>query len=109
MQAQNDWQQTMKKILPRPPFSVSPSTIMVRIATHSFLVIVTMAAWFFREPLRELVFAQGVWANDGPSEEIIEQVIDGASDRQAPIQKPWDSDKVVPREVAIRRLLRRVP
>src|SRR5260370_20867191 len=104
MQAQNNCQQTMKKILPRPPFSVSPPTIRVRIATLSFLVIGAMAAWFFREPLRKLVFAQGVWANDGPSEEIIEQVIDGASDRQAAIQKAWDSDKIVPREVAIHRL-----
>ena len=99
----------MKTILPRPPFSVSPPTIKLRIATLSFLVIGTMAAWLFREPVRELVFAQGVWANDGPSEEIIEQVIDGASDRQAAIQKAWDSDKIVPREVAIRRLSRLIP
>src|SRR5260370_17118222 len=109
MQAQNDWQQTMKKILPRPPFSVSPSTIMVRIATHSFLVIVTMAAWFFREPLRELVFAQGVWANDGPSEEIIEQLIDVASDRQPAIQKTSDSHKIVPPHTSIHLLSRLLP
>jgi len=45
---------------------------LARIAIFSFLAAATMAAWFLREPLRNLVFAEGVIANDGPTQETIE-------------------------------------
>ena len=107
---QNDCGQNMKPIIAaRSAFSALFPMSVARIAIFSFLVTGTMTAWFFREPLRNLVFAQGVWANDGPTEEAIEQVIDAAADHRAAVQRAWDSGKIVPREVAIRRLSRLMP
>lgn len=66
---QNDCEQNMKaKIAVRSAFSALFPMSAGRIAIFSFLVAGTMTAWFFREPLSNLVFAQGVWANDGPAE-----------------------------------------
>lgn len=74
----------MKTIIAvRSAFSALFPMSMARIAIFSFLVTGTMTAWFFREPLLSRVFAQGVWANDGPTEEVIEQVIDAAADHRA--------------------------
>ena len=107
---QNDCAQNMKTIIAvRSAFSALFPMSVARIAIFSFLVTGTMTAWFFREPLRNLVFAQGVWANDGPTEEAIEQVIDAAADHRAAVRSAWDSGKIVHREVAIRRLSRLVP
>src|SRR6266853_706586 len=82
---------------------------LARIAIFSFLAAGTMAAWFLREPLRNLVFAEGVMANDGPTQEAIEQVIDLSADQEAAIRRAWDTGKIVHREVAIRGLSRLIP
>jgi thiol-disulfide isomerase/thioredoxin len=82
---------------------------LVRIAIFSFLAAGTIAAWFLREPLRNLVFAEGVMANDGPTQEAIEQVIDLSADQQDAIRRAWDTGRIVHREVAIRRLSRLIP
>ena len=97
------------KIAVRSAFSALFPMNAAPIAIFSFLVAGTMTAWLFREPLSNLVFAQGVWANDGPAEEAIEQVIDAAADHQAAVQRAWDSGKIVHREVAIRWLSRLIP
>ena len=89
--------------------SASHPRCLVRTAIFTFLATGTIAVWFLREPLRNLVFAEGVMANDGATQEAIEQVIDLSADHEAAIRRAWDTGKIVHREVAIRRLSRLIP
>ena len=71
--------------------------------------VVVMGVWLFREPLRRQIFREVALANDAPSAEVVENMIDHASDPRAALVAAWGSGKIMHREVAIRMLSRVIP
>jgi thiol-disulfide isomerase/thioredoxin len=66
--------------------------------------VVVFAVWLFREPLRRLISAEATLANDAPTQEVVEDMIEHATDPRAALLAAWNSGKIVHREVAIRSL-----
>jgi cytochrome c biogenesis protein CcmG, thiol:disulfide interchange protein DsbE len=65
--------------------------------------------WFFRAPLRQHIFADGVLANDEPTPDVVQTMIRQAPDPRAALLTAWDTGKIVQREVAIQELSSIVP
>jgi thiol-disulfide isomerase/thioredoxin len=63
-----------------------------------------VCVWLFREPLRRQIFAQGVLANDAPTEEAVHEMIQNAADPQAAIVAVWNTGKIAQRLLAIQKL-----
>lgn len=73
------------------------------------LALTVVVFWFFRQPLRQRIFADAVLANDAPAPEAVQTMIRQASDPSAAILTAWNTGKIVQRQVAIRELSRVVP
>ena len=60
--------------------------------------------WSFREPLRHRIAEEATLANDAPTAEAVEDMIQQASAPRPALLAAWNSGKIVHREVAIRSL-----
>jgi thiol-disulfide isomerase/thioredoxin len=100
----------MKAMILDPANTVlSPPRRVLRVFFLSLLVAGTVAAWFCRDPLRNLILEKGTLLNNAPTEEAMEQVMDAAKDRQSAIRSFWSTKKIVHREAAIRQLAHFIP
>lgn len=77
---------------------------MWRKLTLGLGVALVVCVWLFREPLRRQIFAQGVLANDAPTEEAVQQMIQNAADPQAAVLAAWNTGKIAQRPLAIQKL-----
>ena len=66
-------------------------------------------ACLFRAPLLEQIRDRATLANDGPSPEVVSDMIEQASDPRGALLAAWNSGKVVHREMAIKEISRVVP
>ncbi len=66
--------------------------------------LLVFVVWLFREPLRRLISAEATLANDAPTQEVVEDMIEHATDPRAALLAAWNSGKIIHREVAIRSL-----
>lgn len=70
-----------------------------------FLAVAILAALtvlFFRKPISERLLERAVLASDAPSEESLREAIQSSSDPRAELIAAWNTEKIVPRELAIR-------
>lgn len=65
---------------------------------------VVAGVWLAREPLRQWITQTATLANDAPTPDLVEDMIEHAADPRAALLAAWHSGKVVQREVAIRSL-----
>jgi thiol-disulfide isomerase/thioredoxin len=67
-------------------------------------IALVVCVWLFREPLRRQIFAQGVLANDAPTDEAMQEMIQNAADPQAAVLGAWNTGKIAQRLMAIQKL-----
>ncbi len=72
-------------------------------------VILVVGVWLFRAPLQERIRESATLANDAPTIEVVQSMIEQAADPRAALLAAWNSGKIVHREVAIRSLSRVIP
>jgi thiol-disulfide isomerase/thioredoxin len=72
-------------------------------------IAIVAGVWFFRAPLRQHIFADGVLANDEPTPDVVQTMIRQAPDPRAALLTAWGTGKIVQREVAIQELSSVVP
>src|SRR5277367_5785863 len=60
-------------------------------------IALVFCVWLFREPLRRQIFAQGVLANDAPTDEAVQEMIQNAADPQAAVLAAWNTGKIAQR------------
>src|SRR5579872_7432296 len=82
----------------------TPQSRGTRASVFGGLILVALAVWFFREPLRNDILKEGLLLNNAPTEAAVVQVLDAAKDRQASIRDFWNTGKIVHREIAMRQL-----
>ena len=90
----------------------SASSCRTRLRFYLLLVVgaaVVFAVWLFREPLRHFITEEATLANDAPTAEAVEDMIQHASDPRSVLLAAWNSGKIVHREVAIRTIPRILP
>src|SRR5260370_37676535 len=59
-----------------------------------------VGVWFFREPLRQRIFARGVLGNDAPTIEAVEAMLRKANHPIAAILAARNTSKIVQRQAA---------
>jgi thiol-disulfide isomerase/thioredoxin len=67
-------------------------------------IALVVCVWLFREPLCRQIFAQGVLANDAPTDEAVQEMIQNAADPKAAVLAVWNTGKIAQRPLAIRKL-----
>lgn len=72
-------------------------------------VFVLIGAGLFGAPLRNWAAQRATLANPAPPPELVEEMIEGASDRVAAILAAWHRGNIVHRQVAVRQVSRALP
>src|SRR5689334_8980237 len=72
-------------------------------------VAVIVVVWLFRDSLRGRITRHATLANPAPPPELIEEMIEAASDRSAAILAAWNTRKIVQRQAAMREISRAFP
>ena len=92
-----------------PPllFRMPRRTLRAAILTMALVSMVIL--WFARERFRNHVFETAILWNDAPPPEIVDEMIQNASDPQVALLSAWNSGRIVHREEAIRNLSRLIP
>ena len=72
-------------------------------------VLLVIAVWFFRAPLRDQIRESATLANGAPAPEVVSDMIEQATDPRAALLRAWNSGKIIQREVAIDCLRRLFP
>jgi thiol-disulfide isomerase/thioredoxin len=67
-------------------------------------IALVVCVWFFREPLRKRIFAQAVLANDAPSDELVQEMIQNATDGPSAVLAAWNTAKIAQRRSALQNL-----
>jgi hypothetical protein len=67
-------------------------------------LIVVVAAWLLKEPIRQWITTRVVLANDAPRLETLEDLFTDARDPAHMVLAAWATGKIVHRQAAIRRL-----
>lgn len=60
--------------------------------------------WLWRRPLQHLIVEKVTLANDAPSQDVVQDMIERAANPRATLVEIWNSGKIVHKEVAIRSL-----
>jgi thiol-disulfide isomerase/thioredoxin len=67
-------------------------------------IALVVCVWLFREPLRRQILVQGVLANDAPTDEAVQEMIQGADDPRAAIVAAWNTGKIPLRLIAVQKI-----
>jgi thiol-disulfide isomerase/thioredoxin len=67
-------------------------------------MVAVFLVWLWREPLQQLIAEKATLANDAPSQEVVQDMIEHAIDPRAALLEAWNSGKIMHRAVAIRSL-----
>ena len=63
-----------------------------------------VGVWFFREPLRQQIFSRALLANDVPTDEAVQGMIDSAPAPSAALLASWNTGKITHRLLAMQKL-----
>ena len=66
---------------------------------------VVLAAWFFRDQIKQ----NATLANPAPPPEWVEEIIEKSPDRAAVILAAWNTGKIIHRQTAVREISRAIP
>jgi thiol-disulfide isomerase/thioredoxin len=67
-------------------------------------VVLIVCVWFLREPLRRQVFTRALLANEAPTDEAVQELIESAPDPRAAVLAAWNTGKISHRLLALQKL-----
>jgi thiol-disulfide isomerase/thioredoxin len=83
---------------------MTPLPRLWRNVALALAIALVICVWFFRAPLRQRILTQGVLANDAPTDEAVQEMIQNAADPRAAVIAAWNTGKIALRHLALQKL-----